>query len=654
MEETSAGSLQQGNHPLSRKLKKILDTRLDNDKDMLEALRAVSTFFTDNNIRTRRNLRGEIERRSLLINQQFSEAFSHVVKDLESVHKDVQAMSHCCKDMTDRLAATKEQTQELITKTSDLQAEGHKLELHSELAEAFLDRFQLKPEEAKVFRGARDGQLHPGFFNALDKVKRIHGDVKVLLRTNQQTAGLEIMEQMALQQESAYERLYRWSQSQCRTMTSDSLDITPMQQQAMKALQNRPVLFSYTMDEYNTARRGAVVRGFIDALTRGKSGPVQASSGDISPDVPTHGGPRPIELHAHDPQRYIGDMLAWLHQASASEKECLVQLLSGCEKQTDDVIRDTLAHILESVCRPLKVRVEQVLISDPETFVLYKLTTLLKFYHDTIRDITGGATETSPLLETISDMHVLCRKLFFNSLQFLSSKLLDKVELPPSDLSPPRTLSETLHLLRDIFDSQDSSILPAKERNEDLIQIMSCLLDPLLQMCAMSASQLQPADMATYIINCIHAIKFLLSLYEFTDQRIEMLSAQIDAHLDTLVNEQAAAILTRGGFADVYKAVLREEGKDLVLSKVPGLDRQSMIIALQRFDAVVVAPDELILPQVSLLASATLKEVATARAHELVTNAYATVHQTFSRISNGYDPSSFNMKTPDQIKLLLC
>jgi len=54
---------------------------------------------------------------------------------------------------------------------------------------------------------------------------------------------LEIMEQMALQQESAYERLYRWTQSQCRMMTSDSLDVTPTQQQAMRALQNRPVLF---------------------------------------------------------------------------------------------------------------------------------------------------------------------------------------------------------------------------------------------------------------------------------------------------------------------------------------------------------------------------------------------------------------------------
>lgn len=46
---------------------------------------------------------------------------------------------------------------------------------------------------------------------------------------------------------------------------------------------------------------------FLNALTRGGPG----------------GTPRPIELQAHDSLRYIGDMLAWIHQACASEKEML-------------------------------------------------------------------------------------------------------------------------------------------------------------------------------------------------------------------------------------------------------------------------------------------------------------------------------------------
>lgn len=87
------------------------------------------------------------------------------------------------------------------------------------------------------------------------------------------------------------------------------------------------------MDEYASARRGAVVRGFIDALTRGKPIKPNSQTNDMFSDLnKISGGPRPIELHAHDPQRYVGDMLAWLHQTTASEKECILQLLADCEK----------------------------------------------------------------------------------------------------------------------------------------------------------------------------------------------------------------------------------------------------------------------------------------------------------------------------------
>lgn len=47
-------------------------------------------------------------------------------------------------------------------------------------------------------------------------------------------------------------------------------------------------------------RHNALFRRFISALTRGGPG----------------GLPRPIEVHAHDPLRYVGDMLGWLHQVT--------------------------------------------------------------------------------------------------------------------------------------------------------------------------------------------------------------------------------------------------------------------------------------------------------------------------------------------------
>ena len=61
--------------------------------------------------------------------------------------------------------------------------------MRASIVDTFLEKFQLKAAEVQVLRGTRDGTLHPDFFAALNRVKQIHTDCKVLLRTNQQTAG---------------------------------------------------------------------------------------------------------------------------------------------------------------------------------------------------------------------------------------------------------------------------------------------------------------------------------------------------------------------------------------------------------------------------------------------------------------------------------
>lgn len=76
------------------------------------------------------------------------------------------------------------------------------------------------------------------------------------------------MEEMALFQEAGYERLYRWGQTQTRSLTSEEIEVSPTLQRAMKALSDRAVLFRYTLDEYANARKSTTVRGFIEALTR--------------------------------------------------------------------------------------------------------------------------------------------------------------------------------------------------------------------------------------------------------------------------------------------------------------------------------------------------------------------------------------------------
>ena len=74
--------------------------------------------------------------------------------------------------------------------------------------------------------------------------------------SDHQRAGLEIMESIAGHQEAAFEKLYRWTQLECRALKKESPDISGTLLLAMRALADRPVLFSYASTPESTPDYG--------------------------------------------------------------------------------------------------------------------------------------------------------------------------------------------------------------------------------------------------------------------------------------------------------------------------------------------------------------------------------------------------------------
>lgn len=121
---------------------------------------------------------------------------------------------------------------------------------------------------------------------------------------------------------------------------------------------NDAVTSSIALTDLALIRQTTLLNQFTTALTRG--GP--------------SGLPRPIELHAHDPIRYVGDMLAWVHQAMATEREFLDSLFGlgherrmvgsswsrtpgEGEKESEEAawVRELMDRNLEKLCTPLRV-----------------------------------------------------------------------------------------------------------------------------------------------------------------------------------------------------------------------------------------------------------------------------------------------------------
>lgn len=683
---------------LSRKLKKVLETRTDTP-DLLASLNTLSEFYTENTPHSRRNLRSTIEKRSLSINEEFLLSSTAAQKSLDRVEEEVNEIVECCDKIAMALSSCNATTGDIISTTERLKQEFEVTTQRQEIVSCFLRDYQLSPEEINALR---EEDLDENFFKALAHVQEIHANCKVLLRTHHQRAGLELMDMMAMYQEGAYERLCRWVQTECRRLGDvDNPEVGELLRTAVRCLKERPVLFKYCAEEVANMRHNALFRRFISALTRGGPG----------------GLPRPIEVHAHDPLRYVGDMLGWLHQALASERELVLALLdpdasdtrptshnyskrvdSESEKTESD-LTFVLDRIFEGVCRPFKVRVEQVLHSQPNLIISYKLSNTLEFYFYTISDLLG--IETS-LCNTLLVLKEAAQKTFFDILKGRGEKLLRYPPLVAVDLSPPPALREGVSLLLEIIQTHDSMMFPASGKKPDFDPVISALLDPIIQMCEQAAEahkskgsmhssrrnritsdpsqhrrssvdalldgsnsaplpQTSETPAKIFLINCLCAIQQPLLGHEVASGYVKKLGVIIDNHINALVEKEVEAILRRCGLltkmSHFRKSLeINESSNSIARTPLAEQEDTSPVSVAESLKALfgLILGSETAIPEFEQMQVPRLRSETSVQVARSLAEAYELIYRAIMDPENGYtDPKSLARHPPDQIRTIL-
>lgn len=209
--------------------------------------------------------------------------------------------------------------------------------------------------------------------------------------------------------------------------------------------------------------------------------------------------PRPIELYAHDAVRYVSDMLAWIHQAIASERELVTSLFAQLAipattslvvtgRSVEQPVLDTLIHrmldrSLAGCCRPLRVRVQQTLRAENNALCVLRLYFVLSFYRDTLRHTLNETS--SPLFKTLDELYHMADVGFVHALQQLHTRLV--VPDQPGPDVPPALVEAREHLdalLKECADDgQDASRLYAR--------IAQHLVDPMHGMCMKTADKIR-------------------------------------------------------------------------------------------------------------------------------------------------------------------
>ncbi|KAF8548578.1 oligomeric complex COG6 [Imleria badia] len=561
-------------------------------------------------VRARKNLQKDLENKLAEGSQHFLKAFGEVDQKLDDLQKIVTEMRQYCDDAEAQLKLTEEASRSLLEQAESLRDERQEVETRKSIVLLFLDRFTLSEDEVETIT-SREISLGPRFFSAMNKTERIRTDCRVLMsgEDGPTNAGMDIMTRTSSYLEQGYDKTHRWLTFEFRRIGRESqLEVTSVMCDAIRRLSLRPELLSDALTFLSEARQSTLLALFLEALTRG--GP--------------SGLPRPIELHAHDPIRYVGDMLAWVHQAIAAECEFLeslfglngqtrmvgaVRTFSGSEEE--EWVKDLLNSSVGKLCVPLKVRVLQTVRAQESSIVSYKVANLVQYYMLTMQRTIGDESLLSQTLQEITDVSY---KVFFDSIE-AQGRALHRIPLDLDDpsVSPLNSIIDHAQLLREIMQVYDSSLLSEgsnpSEASTGFRHVLDVMVDPAVTMCAAAAEEkarLRPRwDSAVFVLNCLGYLENVLEQFSFTEDKRKEVRDNIEERVRLLEDEHYERILKDASLSDAIRTL---ETKDAAtpLARLPATEPEALAKALAKFSLWLSTPDVISSPRLFPLSSSLL------------------------------------------------
>ncbi|CAM9314341.1 unnamed protein product [Pylaiella littoralis] len=688
---------------LDKKLKKVLDMRTDTPA-LLESLEAISTLFSDHSTSTstststspaviaanatgageraggvaheystldaRRSLREDLERQNYNLSACFQKSFERLRDRLEGLDGCVAGLEEGCASISGRLSAADASMQQFTLRAEALRDQRAQLGKHADQASCvslFLRKFQLTPEEVDALSAELDPDQGKRFFSALLRLKAVRASCGRLVGSSPQSAGFELLEQLSQHQEAAYERLYRWVQERCQTLEDETPAADVTLQAAVRYLRDRPGYYAHCQESIVNMRRKLLVQRFVMALTSGQS------------------SVRPIEMQAHDPVRYVGDILAWVHQAVAMEKELVGALFGngggggggssgnnvvdaeGSENgnrsrvadgaggggedrgETEGLMsaKEVLSKVLQGIARPLQSRISTVLESVREAGVGYRLLNLLAFYRATVGQLAGLE---SPLMDALSESRKNADDTFRNAMKREGDRLVASPPTYTADLSALPAALDGAKRLTEVLQVHSTSLVPAGEPESDVQPVLSGILEPLLEACRLSADGLDTSDGAVFMLNNIDVVREALVSHAHTEERTLELTAEMDKWLGVLVRNQADKVLERCGVAQAVRAAGAAAGRTGAVNELPGLQERTLSAVLRSFYSSLFT---LVMPDFERLRRPGTRADARRSTALLVAEAHEAVHRLVSQEDSGYADRSFLLHTPEQVRMLL-
>ncbi|KAF2426189.1 oligomeric Golgi complex subunit 6 [Tothia fuscella] len=562
------------------------------DLDIRDALETLDKRGFQNTQESRRNLRLDLQQEVIQCNGEIVRDFGQVAQQLKRIGAVVDSLNKCCDDMRTHISASKREVGPVLEEANSLMQQKSQVESKQHILDAFKKHFVVSDTEIAILTSSSE-PVNDDFFRVLVKVKKIHQDSEILLGNENERLGLEILEQSSKQLNSAFQKLYRWIQKEFKTLDLENPQISSSIRRSLRVLAERPALFQSCMDFFAEAREHTLSDCFFAALTG------SATDSDAMPHS------RPIEFQAHDPLRFVGDMLAWAHSATVSEREALEVLFigegdelakgiqagldadiwskgEGAEEAYDGrkALNELVGRDIAGVARLLRQRTEQVISSHEDATLAYKIANLIGFYKNTFGKLIGSE---AAILEILDGLETYAQKQFRANMRDHVASVQAELSIAPADLSAPDFLLDALETLKTLIKSYGTSLAAADEDSDAFDPVFTEALDPFLKACETLEKKMVAPHGDIFAINCLLTTKTALTPFPFAAEKITAMDDSRADHIVKLTTYQYNFFLKSSGLEPLVTTLATLENISTIPS-LPLFQENSLIRISQTLD----------------------------------------------------------------------
>lgn len=387
---------------------------------------------------SRGGLKASIKRTTIQLYRDFLEQYRPLVAHVNSLADTSEKIAGKLSELQRDLVAVEERTAETVKAGRTLKAERETLRIKQVVLTDVLSKLSLTHEEVELLTSS-DQSISPTYFATLKKLLDIKHRSDQLQACDHKLLSASIEEYLTQVQESAYEKIFRFMQTQARLLEHDMFTGYDQYATAVRYLREKPLYYEHFRAEMIRCRQVYLVRKLQEMGLEGEDG--------------------------------FGRMLAWVHSALLSEQQLVAAILDSVETvpQSTDSLQETtvLDLIADSLSRHFSIKAEQ-LLSNSSFKPLAKAFSLLDFSLKSLTD-SNLLTYTSKLVQELFRLKGMVEERLVDA----GRKKLGHVKALGLQLQDLRTPSAYFELVDDLVEVyKDLSAAEAADLHVQLSEVV--------------------------------------------------------------------------------------------------------------------------------------------------------------------------------------